>query len=252
MLVVANGSARRGEKAPGYLDERAFGFDAAIGAALRGPDPAALGELDPCSARSCWRGTSTGLRALGGVLTPAHRATVDYERRPVRRAVLGGEVDMRVLLNGLDKLDQRARELDRRRAERRGARASCTPPPELPWLRVNMVSTVDGSATGSSGRSGSINNARPTSRVFHLLRAMADAIVVGAGTARAEGYGPTDRPIVLVSRSGGVPELLRGAEPGAVLMATVSAAEHLEPRRASCSGRTTCWSSARTGSASSS
>ena len=31
-------------------------------------------------------------------------------------------------------------------------------PPSLPWLRVNMVSTLDGAANGDSGRSGSINN----------------------------------------------------------------------------------------------
>jgi hypothetical protein len=46
MLVVANGSARRGEKAPGHLDDRAFGFDAAIGAALTGGDPQALAGID--------------------------------------------------------------------------------------------------------------------------------------------------------------------------------------------------------------
>lgn len=137
---------------------------------------------------------------------------------------------MRVLLNGLDKLDQREGELDRREGPSDEELAELYAAPELPWLRVNMVSTIDGSATGSSGRSGSINNAVDY-RVFHLLRSMADAIVVGAGTARAEGYGPTDRPIVLVSRSGGVPDRLRGAEPGAVLMATVSAAEHLEEAR---------------------
>jgi riboflavin biosynthesis pyrimidine reductase len=140
---------------------------------------------------------------------------------------------MRVLMNGLDELDQRS-ELGRREGELGEVGdeelARLYAPPSLPWLRVNMVSTIDGSATGSSGRSGSINN-EADGRVFHLLRAMADAIVVGAGTARAEGYRPTDRPIVLVSRSGGVPELLRGAEPGAVLMASVSTAEHLADAR---------------------
>ena len=132
---------------------------------------------------------------------------------------------MRVLVNelggesGLDKLDPRDEEL-------RALYAA----PSLPWLRVNMVSTMDGSATGSTGRTGSINN-EVDHRVFHLLRSMADAIVVGAGTARAEGYGPTDRPIVLVSRSAKVPERLVGAEPGAVLMATVGTAEHLDEAR---------------------
>jgi riboflavin biosynthesis pyrimidine reductase len=98
--------------------------------------------------------------------------------------------------------------------------------PSNPWLRVNMVSTLDGSATGATGRSGEINNAADK-RVFDTLRRLSDVIIVGAGTARAEGYGPAERPIVLVSRTGEVPERLRGAEPGRVLMATVSHAEHL-------------------------
>ena len=102
--------------------------------------------------------------------------------------------------------------------------------PGTPWLRVNMVSTVDGSATGPSGLTGSINNPADK-RVFHLLRRLADAIVVGAGTARAERYGPTDRPIVVVSRRADVPESLRGAEPGRVLMATCAQAEQLAEAR---------------------
>jgi hypothetical protein len=82
VLVVANGSARRGEKAPGYLDERSFGLDAAIGAALRGPDPGALKELDSVLGEELLAGNVEGLRALGRVLTPAHRATMDYEDDP--------------------------------------------------------------------------------------------------------------------------------------------------------------------------
>lgn len=102
--------------------------------------------------------------------------------------------------------------------------------PRTPWLRVNMVTTVDGAATGESGTSGSINNAADK-RVFDQLRAMADAIVVGAGTARAEGYGPAGTPIVLVSRRGDVPEGLRGAPRGSVLLATCGAAEGLDSAR---------------------
>src|SRR3954464_1645111 len=55
------------------------------------------------------------------------------------------------------------------------------------WLRVNFVSTLDGAATGADGRSGSINTGADR-EVFALLRALADVVVVGAGTARAEGY----------------------------------------------------------------
>lgn len=86
-----------------------------------------------------------------------------------------------------------------------------------PWLRVNMVSTVDGSATGTSGRSGSINNAADK-RVFEHLRSWCDVIVVGAGTARAERYRPADRPIVVVSRRDEVPESLRDAPEGMVVV----------------------------------
>jgi hypothetical protein len=46
VLALADGSARRGEKAPGHLDERAFGFDDATGAALRSGDLAVLRGLD--------------------------------------------------------------------------------------------------------------------------------------------------------------------------------------------------------------
>jgi riboflavin biosynthesis pyrimidine reductase len=102
--------------------------------------------------------------------------------------------------------------------------------PRLPWLRANMVQTVDGAATGPNGKTGSINNPADK-RVFDLLRSSADAIVVGAGTARAEGYGPVSRPIVLVSRSGSVPENLRTAPPGSVVMVTCAAAPALSKTR---------------------
>ena len=102
--------------------------------------------------------------------------------------------------------------------------------PRTPWLRVNMVGTVDGAATGETGTSGSINNA-VDKQVFDQLRAMADVIVVGAGTARAEGYHTADRPLVLVSRRGDVPEQLRDAPRGSVLMATCSTAEGVDRAR---------------------
>ncbi len=47
LVVVADGSARRGEKAPGHLDERAFAVDDALLAALRAADAQALLALDP-------------------------------------------------------------------------------------------------------------------------------------------------------------------------------------------------------------
>ena len=102
--------------------------------------------------------------------------------------------------------------------------------PRDPWLRATMVSTLDGAATGESGTSGSINNA-VDKRVFDLLRDSAEAILVGAGTARTEGYRPGSTPIVVVSRSGEVPGTLRGAPPGSVLLATCAGAERLGEAR---------------------
>lgn len=46
LLVMADGTARRGIKAPGYLDDRAEAYDEAIAQALRDGDATALSELD--------------------------------------------------------------------------------------------------------------------------------------------------------------------------------------------------------------
>ncbi|MCH0561659.1 MULTISPECIES: pyrimidine reductase family protein [unclassified Streptomyces] len=63
------------------------------------------------------------------------------------------------------------------------------PPGELrPWLRANMVSTLDGAAQ-HDGRSQPISNATDM-RVFGTLRALADVVIVGAETVRQEGYRP--------------------------------------------------------------
>ncbi len=102
--------------------------------------------------------------------------------------------------------------------------------PRTPWLRVNMISTIDGAATGDTGLTGSINNT-PDKVVFDLLRELADVVIVGAGTARAEGYPPLGKPTVVVSRSGRVPDKMRDAEPGGVILATCSHAEGLAEAR---------------------
>ncbi|MGH3345624.1 MAG: dihydrofolate reductase family protein [Nocardioides sp.] len=102
--------------------------------------------------------------------------------------------------------------------------------PAEPWLRLNMVATVDGAATGNDGTSRSINN-QPDQEVFRLLRAAADVILVGAGTLREEGYRPNPLPIVAVSRSGSVPPTLRSSPPGRVMLATCDRAAGLAESR---------------------
>ncbi len=64
-------------------------------------------------------------------------------------------------------------------------------PADRGYLRSNFVMSLDGSVQGPDGRAGSINT--PSDHhVFGLQRALADAILVGAGTARAEGYRAVD------------------------------------------------------------
>jgi riboflavin biosynthesis pyrimidine reductase len=66
-----------------------------------------------------------------------------------------------------------------------------------PWLFANMVTTIDG-ATAVDGRSSSIGDEQD-GVVFRALRAVSDAILVAAATARVEGYKRPRLPDHLVS-----------------------------------------------------
>ncbi len=68
-----------------------------------------------------------------------------------------------------------------------GLRLADLAPPARPYLVLNMVVTLDGRVT-IGGRSGPIGNAADR-ELFHGLRTQADAVMVGAGTARTERYG---------------------------------------------------------------
>ena len=81
-LVVANGSARRNDTAPGYVDERAVPYDAAVEAALRAPDPAALARVDASLGDELLVGNTAGLARLGTLLRGAGPAMVDYPDDP--------------------------------------------------------------------------------------------------------------------------------------------------------------------------
>jgi len=56
-----------------------------------------------------------------------------------------------------------------------------------PGIRVNFIESLDGSAT-VAGLSGALGSPADKA-VFDVLRAVSDVVLVGAGTARAEGYG---------------------------------------------------------------
>ena len=64
-------------------------------------------------------------------------------------------------------------------------------PADVRWVRANMVTSLDGAAQGSNGRSGTLSS--PADKhVFAMLRALSDLIMVGAATARKERYGPEE------------------------------------------------------------
>lgn len=107
--------------------------------------------------------------------------------------------------------------------------AAAYEPPRTPWLRLNFVAAVDGSVQGSDGLSKSIHDAADE-RVFSMLRARADVIVVGAGTVRDEGYRPNPQPMVVVTRGGAVPPTLREGDLSRVHLATGRSADVEEAR----------------------
>ncbi|MCX4514923.1 pyrimidine reductase family protein [Streptomyces sp. NBC_01619] len=68
------------------------------------------------------------------------------------------------------------------------ADAYAYPAGEGPWLRANMVSSLDGAAQ-HDGKSQQLSSDMDM-RIFGTLRALADAVIVGAQTVRQEGYRP--------------------------------------------------------------
>jgi riboflavin-specific deaminase-like protein len=93
-------------------------------------------------------------------------------------------------------------------------------PEERPFVFVNMVASVDGRAQ-VNGRAAELGEDADLEMLLEL-RAMADAVLIGPGTLRAEGYArlvgseerrayreslglPPDPPAVIVSRSFDVP-----------------------------------------------
>lgn len=95
-------------------------------------------------------------------------------------------------------------------------------PADRPWLRTNMVCSADGAAVGPGGRAGTLGTAGDR-RLFSVLRGLADVILAGAGTARAERYGPAEvEPATVAHRAAA------GMPPTAAL-AVVSARLDLDP-----------------------
>src|SRR3954466_8318712 len=93
--------------------------------------------------------------------------------------------------------------------------------PEGRHLRVNFVASLDGAVT-LDGRSGGLGSPGDR-RVFNLLRALTDVVLVGHGTASGEGDGPVsaDPPVGRLRTSLG--------RPAAAPIAVVSNRASLDP-----------------------
>jgi riboflavin biosynthesis pyrimidine reductase len=70
------------------------------------------------------------------------------------------------------------------------------------WVRLNLIGSVSGSATGPDGTSETLTN--PVDRtILGVIRSHADVVVVGAASVRAEGYFvPRSGALAVVSRTG--------------------------------------------------
>ncbi len=85
LLVLGDGSTRRGDKAPGYLDERAFGFDEETCQALAEGDAVALRDMDPVLAEELMVLGRAAFGVLGSVVPlegASPRASVFYRADP--------------------------------------------------------------------------------------------------------------------------------------------------------------------------
>ena len=89
-----------------------------------------------------------------------------------------------------------------------------------PWVRANMVAAVDGAAS-VGGRSGGLSGAADR-LLFGILRSLADVILVGAGTARAEHYRP--------AQPASIQPTLRAGRPATPPIAVISGRLTVDPR----------------------
>lgn len=83
LVVMADGSARRGERAPGHLHPDAVSFDERVESALRSGDAETLAALDPEVGAELWCEGVPGFRVLGEVARDrAVLARVSYADAP--------------------------------------------------------------------------------------------------------------------------------------------------------------------------
>ncbi len=93
---------------------------------------------------------------------------------------------------------------------------------QRPWLRACMVASTDG-ASSVVGRSAGLSSPADAA-LLGVLRALADVVLVGAGTARSEGYGPADvHPVLSALRA------QTGQEPAPTIAVVSARLQNLQP-----------------------
>ena len=92
--------------------------------------------------------------------------------------------------------------IDLAEADAREQLAELYRPPRADWVRINLIGSISGSAKGSDGTSETLTN--PADRaLLGVIRGLADVVVVGAASVRAEGYYiPRRSELAVVTGSG--------------------------------------------------
>ena len=100
--------------------------------------------------------------------------------------------------------------------------------PRQHWLRLNLVTSVSGSAAGSDGTSETLTSAVDR-RILGVIRELSDVVLVGAESVRAEGYvRPKRAPLAVVTGSGDLAgHRIGGDGPPVVVLCPESAVERV-------------------------
>lgn len=102
-------------------------------------------------------------------------------------------------------------------------------PPAAEWLRLNLITSVTGAASGSDGTSETLTNPADR-RILGVIRELADVVLIGAESVRAEGYQqPRRSRIAIVTASGNLDgnRLERTDGPVPIVICPASAADRV-------------------------
>jgi riboflavin biosynthesis pyrimidine reductase len=92
-------------------------------------------------------------------------------------------------------------------------------PATAKWLRLNLVTSVNGSAAGSDGTSETLSSTADR-RILGIIRELSDVVLVGAQSVRAEGYQlPQRSTLAIVTVSGNLAgHRLTGDDPERIIV----------------------------------